>query len=81
MSEIWKIFYSNESKYKNDYYHKNAWCSGCLNTCKKKMRADDSVSLALGEIEVARSEEELTAQGQSQYLMIIDSNTHLEFSH
>jgi exonuclease III len=63
-SEIWKIFYSNESKYKNDHYHKNAWCHGCLNTCKKKMRADDSVSLALGEIEVARSEEELTAQGQ-----------------
>ena len=45
------------------------------------MRADDSVSLALGEIEVAQSEEELTAQGQSWYLMIIDSNTHLKFSH
>jgi hypothetical protein len=62
-SDIWRIFYSNESKYKNNHYHKNAWCSGCLHACKKKMQEEDSVALALREIEVAQSEEVLTAQG------------------
>ena len=63
---LWKLYYSNKSKYLTNQSHCNAWCLGCLHVMKQKFCNADIIALAMGEITVGRSEEAIMVLGKSQ---------------
>ena len=62
-SPVWQLFFVNKSTYKTDHSHFNAWCIGCLKSCKTDLRDADEEAIQAGLHGVARTEDELNETG------------------
>jgi hypothetical protein len=58
-SALRKYFYQDESYYKSDKTHKNAWCKGCLEARKCAMIELDALKVRGGLIDAVRSKQEI----------------------
>jgi hypothetical protein len=66
---VWEHFFTDNLFFRNDNYHKNAWCIACLNHHKELLRQSDVVSAAIGGTNSNRTDAEREAQG-GYYLLI-----------
>jgi hypothetical protein len=62
-SPVWQLFFVNKSTYKTDHSHFNAWCIGCLKSCKKNLHTADEEAIQAGLCGVGRTEAELNEMG------------------
>ncbi|RXW18608.1 hypothetical protein EST38_g7244 [Candolleomyces aberdarensis] len=56
-SPLWKLFYSDKKKYKNNKTHYNAWCTGCLDEEIRALKFTHAAAVARGEAMVAPHED------------------------
>lgn len=60
---IWKYYYTDNSKYRNDATHRNAWCQAELDDKISLFREMDKAARYNGEVITERDEKALLQDG------------------
>jgi hypothetical protein len=75
-SPVWQLFFVNKSTYKTNHSHFNAWCVGCLKSCKTDLRDADEEAIQEGLHGVSRTEHELNETGKSWLQVNVGTKTY-----
>jgi hypothetical protein len=60
----WEFFHTDNQKYLQNKYHKNAWCLACIQSQVSQLRDADAQAILAGQLQCGQKEDQLFEAGE-----------------